>query len=146
MSSRAAARGKAAANSIRLTSRTSEAVATSRASPSRCFLFRRGSRAARSAPIVVATITGVPAKPGLLHAGGPVRRVELGPLALELGSGLPLIPDAALVGVAILRAERLCFTTRRLDVKTRELLSNADARGQHQQGRCREGLEHGFLH
>src|SRR4051795_254395 len=56
MSSRAAARGKAAANSIRLTSRTSKAVATSRASPSRCFLFCRGSRAARSAPIAAATV------------------------------------------------------------------------------------------
>src|SRR4051794_2286975 len=56
MSSRSAARGKAAANSIRLTSRTSKAVATSRASPSRCFLFCRGSRAARSAPIAAATV------------------------------------------------------------------------------------------
>src|SRR3954449_2614241 len=56
MSSRAAARGSAAASSIRLTSRTSKAVATSRASPSRCFLFCRGSRAARSAPIAVATV------------------------------------------------------------------------------------------
>src|SRR3954466_6195839 len=50
------ARQCAAANSIRLTSRTSKAVATSRASPSRCFLFCRGSRAARSAPIAAATV------------------------------------------------------------------------------------------
>src|SRR5215218_10932066 len=56
MSSRSAARGSAAASSIRLTSRTSKAVATSRASPSRCFLFCRGSRAARSAPIAAATV------------------------------------------------------------------------------------------
>src|SRR3954453_5084779 len=62
MSSRAAARGKAAANSIRLTSRTSKAVATSRASPSRCFLFCRGSRAARSAPIAVATVAIPPTR------------------------------------------------------------------------------------
>jgi hypothetical protein len=48
-------------------------------------------------------------------------------LALKLGSGLALIPDAALVGVAILGAERLRFTTRGLDVKARELLSNAGA-------------------
>jgi hypothetical protein len=65
---------------------------------------------------------------------------------LKLGSDLALIPDAALVRVAILGAERLRFTTGRLDVKTRELLSNADFGGQHQQGRCREGLEHGVLH
>src|SRR4051812_32228158 len=62
MSSRAAARGKAAASSIRLTSRTSKAVATSRASPSRCFLFCRGSRAARSAPIAVATVAIPPTR------------------------------------------------------------------------------------
>src|SRR4051794_19642723 len=62
MSSRSAARGKAAANSIRLTSRTSKAVATSRASPSRCFLFCRGSRAARSAPIAVATVAIPPTR------------------------------------------------------------------------------------
>src|SRR5215217_6327821 len=45
MSSRSAARGRAAASSIRLTSRTSKAVATRRAKPSRCFLFCRVSRA-----------------------------------------------------------------------------------------------------
>src|SRR4051812_35079465 len=62
MSSRSAARGSAAASSIRLTSRTSKAVATSRASPSRCFLFCRGSRAARSAPIAAATVAIPPTR------------------------------------------------------------------------------------
>src|SRR4051812_16151854 len=64
MSSRSAARGRAAASSIRLTSRTSKAVATRRASPSRCFLFWRGSRAARSAPTAAATVS-IPPIPGL---------------------------------------------------------------------------------
>src|SRR3954463_13653562 len=73
MSSRAAARGKAAANSIRLTSRTSKAVATSRASPSRCFLFCRGSRAARSAPIAVATVAIPPThKPPQARRSSPI--------------------------------------------------------------------------
>src|SRR4051794_36883656 len=73
MSSRAAARGKAAANSIRLTSRTSKAVATSRASPSRCFLFCRGSRAARSAPIAVATVAIPPTrKPPQARRASPI--------------------------------------------------------------------------
>src|SRR3954470_20567460 len=57
MSSRSAARGRAAASSIRLTSRTSKAVATRRAKPSRCFLFCRGKRAAKSAPIAAAIVS-----------------------------------------------------------------------------------------
>src|SRR4051812_14314858 len=57
MSNRSAARGRAAASSIRLTLRTSNAVATSNASPSRCFLFCDGSRAARSARTAAATVS-----------------------------------------------------------------------------------------
>ena len=64
MSNRSAARGRAAASSIRLTSRTSKAVATRRAKPSRCFLFCRGKRAAKSAPIAAATVS-IPPIPGL---------------------------------------------------------------------------------
>src|SRR3954452_6372213 len=64
MSSRSAARGRAAASSIRVTSRTSKAVATRRAKPSRCFLFCRGKRAAKSAPIAAATVS-IPPIPGL---------------------------------------------------------------------------------
>src|SRR5215213_8895299 len=60
MSSRSAARGTAAASSIRLTLRTSNAVATSNASPSRCFLFCEGSRAARSARTAAATVSTPP--------------------------------------------------------------------------------------
>src|SRR3954451_25383904 len=57
MSKRSAARGMGAASSIRLTLRTSNAVATSNASPSRCFLFCEGSRAARSARTAAATVS-----------------------------------------------------------------------------------------
>src|SRR3954453_16832425 len=60
MSSRSAARGTAAASSMRLTLRTSNAVATSNASPSRCFLFCEGSRAARSARTAAATVSTPP--------------------------------------------------------------------------------------
>src|SRR3954466_1715242 len=60
MSNRSAARGTAAASSIRLTLRTSNAVATSNASPSRCFLFCEGSRAARSARTAAATVSTPP--------------------------------------------------------------------------------------
>src|SRR3954463_1516146 len=60
MSKRSAARGTAAASSIRLTLRTSNAVATSNASPSRCFLFCEGSRAARSARTAAATVSTPP--------------------------------------------------------------------------------------
>src|SRR5215211_4444253 len=60
MSNRSAARGRAAASSIRLTLRTSNAVATSSASPSRCFLFCDGSRAARSARTAAATVSTPP--------------------------------------------------------------------------------------
>src|SRR5215208_5638174 len=60
MSNRSAARGRAAANSIRLTLRTSNVVATSNASPSRCFLFCDGSRAARSARTAAATVSTPP--------------------------------------------------------------------------------------
>src|SRR3954466_13008904 len=60
MSNRSAARGTAAASSIRLTLRTSNAVATSNASPSRCFLFCDGSRAARSARTAAATVSTKP--------------------------------------------------------------------------------------
>src|SRR3954471_5556411 len=60
MSNRSAARGTAAASSIRLTLRTSNAVATSNASPSRCFLFCEGSRAARSARTAAATVSTLP--------------------------------------------------------------------------------------
>src|SRR5215204_4981564 len=45
---------------IRLTLRTSNAVATSSASPSRCFLFCDGSRAARSARTAAATVSTPP--------------------------------------------------------------------------------------
>src|SRR4051795_3110742 len=62
MSSRSAARGRAAASSIRLTSRTSKAVATRRAKPSRCFLFCRDSRAA-NAPPTAAAIVSIPHPP-----------------------------------------------------------------------------------
>src|SRR4051794_3236894 len=60
MSNRSAARGTAAASSIRLTLRTSNAVATSTASPSRCFLFCEGSRAARSDRTAAATVSTPP--------------------------------------------------------------------------------------
>src|SRR4051812_24748973 len=60
MSNRSAARGTAAASSMRLTLRTSNAVATSNASPSRCFLFCEGSRAARSARTAAATVSTPP--------------------------------------------------------------------------------------
>src|SRR3982751_4005176 len=60
MSNRSAARGTAAASSIRWTLRTSNAVATSTASPSRCFLFCDGSRAARSARTAAATVSTPP--------------------------------------------------------------------------------------
>src|SRR5215216_2226192 len=60
MSNRSAARGTAAASSMRLTLRTSNAVATSNASPSRCFLFCDGSRAARSARTAAATVSTPP--------------------------------------------------------------------------------------
>src|SRR4051812_47845241 len=60
MSNRSAARGTAAASSMRLTLRTSNAVATSNASPSRCFLFCNGSRAARSARTAAATVSTPP--------------------------------------------------------------------------------------
>src|SRR5215203_4879655 len=60
MSNRSAARGTAAASSIRLTLRTSNAVATSNASPSLCFLFCDGSRAARSARTAAATVSTPP--------------------------------------------------------------------------------------
>src|SRR5215207_586134 len=60
MSNRSAARGTAAASSMRLTLRTSNAVATSSASPSRCFLFCDGSRAARSARTAAATVSTPP--------------------------------------------------------------------------------------
>src|SRR3954469_15786020 len=60
MSNRSAVRGTAAASSIRLTLRTSNAVATSNASPSRCFLFCEGSRAARSARTAAATVSTPP--------------------------------------------------------------------------------------
>src|SRR3954470_6639837 len=88
MSSRAAARGKAAANSIRLTSRTSKAVATSRASPSRCFLFCRGSRAARSAPIAVATVAIPPTrKPPQARRSSPITEGSSAPGNLMGGKG-----------------------------------------------------------
>src|SRR3954469_20460046 len=74
-------------------------------------------------------VARVPADPGFLHARGPVRGVELCPLALKLGSGGTLILHAALVRVAILRAERLRFATGRLNIEARKLLSNADASG-----------------
>src|SRR4051794_15924615 len=64
MSSRSAARGRAAASSIRLTPRTAKAAATRRAKPSRCFLFWRGNRAARPAPTAAATVS-IPPIPGL---------------------------------------------------------------------------------
>src|SRR3954468_1905734 len=60
MSNRSAARGTAAASSIRLMLRTSNAVATSNASPSRCFLFCERSRAARSARTAAATVSTPP--------------------------------------------------------------------------------------
>src|SRR5215210_4159059 len=60
MSNRSGARGTAAASSIKLTLRTSNAVATSNASPSRCFLFCVGSRAARSARTAAATVSTPP--------------------------------------------------------------------------------------
>src|SRR4051794_40239797 len=60
MSNPSAARGTAAASSLRLTLRTSNAVATSNASPSRCFLFCEGSRAARSARTAAATVSTPP--------------------------------------------------------------------------------------
>src|SRR3954466_4620264 len=57
MSKRSAARGTAAARSIRVTLRTSNPAATSNASPSRCLLFCDGSRAARSAGTAAATVS-----------------------------------------------------------------------------------------
>src|SRR4051812_45681849 len=101
MSSRAAARGKAATNSIRLTSRTSKAVATSRASPSRCFLFCRGSRAARSAPIAVATVAIPPTrKPPQARRVSPIteRSSAQGNLmGGKLVSPAPLVPGVLFV-------------------------------------------------
>src|SRR3954468_16661653 len=60
MSNRSAARGTAAGSPMRLTLRTSNADATSNASPSRCFLFCNGSRAARSARTAAATVSTPP--------------------------------------------------------------------------------------
>src|SRR4051794_8321492 len=81
MSNRSAARGRAAASSIRLTSRTSKAVAISKASPSRCFLFCPGSRAARSAPTAAATVS-IPPIPGL-------SRITAHPLQSHQGARTP---------------------------------------------------------
>src|SRR5882762_3959193 len=50
-------RGSAAASSFRLTLRTCSAVDTSKAKPSRCFLFCKGSRARSSPQIAAATVT-----------------------------------------------------------------------------------------
>src|SRR5215218_5344956 len=82
MSNRSAARGTAAASSMRLTLRTSNAVATSNASPSRCFLFCDGSRAARSARTAAATVSTPPIpslrriKGGFLESHQPSRAQE----------------------------------------------------------------------
>src|SRR5215204_3164935 len=81
MSSRSAARGRAAASSMRLTSRTSKAVAISKASPSRCFLFCPGSRAARSAPTAAATVS-IPPIPSL-------SRITAHPLQSHQGARTP---------------------------------------------------------
>src|SRR4051812_35351528 len=115
MSSRAAARGKAAANSIRLTSRTSKAVATSRASPSRCFLFCRGSRAARSAPIAVATVAIPPTrKPPQARRSSPITERSSAPGNLMGGK---LIADVqGLVLVRQLTQEPLHGRRRGLDL------------------------------
>src|SRR3954452_24037679 len=95
MSSRSAARGSAAASSIRLTPRTSKAVATSRASPSRCFLFCRGSRAARSAPIAVATVAIPPTrKPPQARRVSPITERSSAPGNLMGGkTGRPTLLD-----------------------------------------------------
>src|SRR3954471_1979858 len=81
MSNRSAARGRAAASSIRLTSRTSKAVAISKASPSRCFLFCPGSRAARPAPTAAATVS-IPPIPSL-------SRITAHPLQSHQGARTP---------------------------------------------------------
>src|SRR3954465_5453842 len=81
MSSRSAARGRAAASSIRLTSPTSKGGAISKASPSRCFLFCPGSRAARSAPTAAATVS-IPPIPGL-------SRITAHPLQSHQGARTP---------------------------------------------------------
>src|SRR5215210_516339 len=114
MSSRAAARGKAAANSIRLTSRTSKAVATSRASPSRCFLFCRGSRAARSAPIAVATVAIPPTrKPPQARRSSPITERSSAPGNLIGGKAYAAslkakgLPFAVLWAVVLVAAEVL---------------------------------------
>src|SRR4051794_11082588 len=60
MSNRSAARGTAAASSIRLTLRTSNAVATSNASPSRCFFFCEESGAERPPQTAAATVSTPP--------------------------------------------------------------------------------------
>src|SRR3954467_11520144 len=80
MSSRSAARGTAAASSIRLTLRTSNAVATSNASPSRCFLFCEGSRAAFATEAVRQGRPEPPPLPFQPHPSPTLRQIKGGGL------------------------------------------------------------------
>src|SRR3954451_1386811 len=103
MSKRAAARGTAAASSIRLTLRTSNAVATSNASPSRCFLFCEGSRAARSARTAAATVSIPP-----IPKAPPKRR--------SLRPHQPFRPQEFLMGGKVQHLSRGAFERARHEV------------------------------
>src|SRR3954449_2297262 len=93
MSNRSAARGTAAASSMRLTLRTSNAVATSNASPSRCFLFCNGSRAARSARTAAATVSTppIPKAPPNQRWSPPITSSFQGARILMGGEGAKLL-------------------------------------------------------
>src|SRR4051812_30907398 len=107
MSKRSAARGTAAASSIRLTLRTSNAVATSNASPSRCFLFCDGSRAARSARTAAATVSipPIPKAPPNQRGGLQPHQASRAQQIMRGREGAPLRNEKPLPRHAIGRGE-----------------------------------------
>src|SRR3954451_11517404 len=127
MSNRSAARGTAAASSMRLTLRTSNAVATSNASPSRCFLFCDGSRAARSARTAAATVS-TPPIPAATVSTPPIPKAP--PKRRSLRPHQPFRPQEFLMGGKVVAVAAvapvpsdfdICFMTSAVPTATSEL-------------------------